>query len=137
MDKKDLLCDEGKFSTFTRNNEAFSQTLLSLKNEFLNTGKCIENMNASDLNIMKSFTQNRKKSKHELDLKPDSSKHRSISTKRVSRTERRDGIRGKSKPKTILPEEIGMQEESEGFLAYSDLFKKYTKLKRHYRKERK
>lgn len=79
----------------------------------------------------------RGKNHHDFDLKQNDSKHRSISTKRVSRTERRDGVRAKSKPKTVHPEEIGMQEESEGFLAYSDLFKKYTKLKRHFRKERK
>ena len=141
MSKKDLYPDNDKFSTITRNNETFSQTLLSLKrgkNDFSNTGKYNENMNASDFNIMKSFQRTGDKTQlSDFELQKSSCKHRSISTKRVSRTERRDGSRRKSKKShQVLPEEVGMEEDSKAFGMYNDLHKKYNKLKRHYRKEK-
>lgn len=141
MNKKDLFPENEKFNTITRNNETFSQTLLSLKrgkNDFSNTGKYNENMNGSDFNIMKSFQRTVDKTQlSDFELQKSSCKHRSISTKRVSRTERRDGVRGKSKKsQPILAEEVGMEEDSKAFIMYNDLHKKYNKLKRHYRKEK-
>jgi hypothetical protein len=141
MSKKDLFSENERFSTITRNNETFAQTLLSLKhgkNEFRNTGKHIENMNENDFNIMKSFQKTGEKTQlSDFELRKSSYKHRSISTKRVSRTERRDGVRGKSKKShPIVADEVGMEEDSKAFTMYIELHKKYNKLKRHYRKEK-
>lgn len=128
-------------STITHN-DALSQTLLSLKKgktEFSNTGKCIENMNSSDLNIMKSYTRNRRDNDISgIELGTSSCKYRSISTKRVSRTDRRDGakLRGHKNPAAVA-ENLGLEQNTEGFNAFINLQKKYNRLKRHYRKERK
>lgn len=142
MSRKDLYTEKDRFSTITRDNESFSQTLLSLKKanvDFHNTGKCIENMNSSDLNIMKSFTKGNDTGELSgAEINPPSSKHRSISTRRISRTDRRDGVKSKKrKPPHLIAEELGIEKDSQGFQAFTELQKKYNKLKRHYRKERK
>lgn len=142
MNRSDLFPESNRYNTITRNNETFSQTLLSLKKgnrEFNNTEKCIENMNSSDLNIIKNFNRTNDSEQFSgMEFNANSTKHRSISTKRVSRTERRDGV--KSKPRkaaTINAEDVGMDKDSQGFQTIVELQKKYMKLKRHYKKEKK
>lgn len=143
MAKKDLYVDEDRYNTITRNNEAFSQTLLSLKHgkkEFSNTGKYIENMTSSDLNIMKSSDKHDDNSyTSNLDTKPKSSKYRSISNRRTSRTDRRDVTKHKSKRlATIEPRvnRVDAPQAQDEAHAFEELQKKYNKLKRHYRKEK-
>lgn len=49
-----------KFSTITRNDKIFEKTLISInssKKNFHNTGKCIENLGPSDLNIIKGYKE--------------------------------------------------------------------------------
>lgn len=142
MDRKDFLPENDRFNTITRNDENFSQTLLSLKQAkigFYNTGRWLENMNESDLNIMKSFTRHNDTGEFSTtEMKKPSNKHRSISTRRVSQTDRRDGT--KSKPRKQIPlnaESFGVEKDSPCFQALLEVHKKYTKLKRHYRKEHK
>lgn len=142
MNRSDLFQDSSRYNTITRNNEAFAETLLSLKKgskEFNNTEKYIENMNSSDLNIIKNFNRTNDTEQFSgMELNSSSTKHRSISTKRVSRTERRDGV--KSKPRktaTINAEDVGIDKDPQGIQTIAELQKKYAKLKRHYKKEKK
>ncbi|CAI2382894.1 unnamed protein product [Moneuplotes crassus] len=130
-----------KFSTITRNDKIFEKTLMTINNSkksFYNTGKCIENISPSDLNILKGY----KDKPHLNTLEHSGSKtrtnyHRQSSKENSARagTERRDCGRNKSKRPHINPEDIGLEENTKGYLAYMELFKKYNKLKRLFKKK--
>lgn len=96
-------------------------------------------MTSSDFNILKSYNKTTDGGTLTCgDLQPSSSKHRNFSTKRASRTDRRDGCfsKGRKNPATTA-EDLNLDPDSIAFVAYSELQKKYNRLKRHYRKERK
>ena len=137
MDRSDLL-----YNTIGKTGDSLSQTLLSLKSknkEFYNTGKCIENMNSSDYNILKSNKNDDENRYWSIERNSQSSKYRSISTKRISKTDRRDAARARNE-KAVYAKEIRDESiestEFQGFQALVDLQKKYNRLKRHYRKEK-
>lgn len=130
------------FNTMGKTGETLSQTLLSIKSqnkEFSNTGKYKENINTSDYNIMNNNENAEMAYYSSIEKNSHSSKYRSISKKRVSKTDRRDVakvVSSKANIKKEIREDSVESTEFQGFQALLELQKKYNRLKRHCRKEK-
>lgn len=101
MKKSDFFPDGEKHNTITRNggDKILAQTLMSLNNgtqNFSTTGKGIEVMSKSDLSTAKSMSKHTD-SMHESksEMKHYKPQNRSASHKRISKTDRRDGVKPK------------------------------------------